>query len=266
MTKSHNQSFFGSNCAIFVQSTSYNDPFLFLRFIKRKANGSWEKPSLKEGKIVKISLEEIVMMLHLLKREIPSWSTVHRFKNESTSISMSWKDKNSNILWVNVRTQKEIYSKMLSFAQTEIFKLLLKHILKEKIKYSTASSKTENGFNPTKTGSMESKNKTTNINNQNKANFIRKGSKSTTTTTTTTEKNFNNKKATITKTLKNNLKQVKGVLKFETKRAILISFPSGDETWIPKSTIKSRYDSTNKIEVQVFFVDAWVLEKNQIAA
>ncbi len=43
MTDNHNQSFFGQSTAMFVQSSSKNEPFIFMKFIKKKGDGSWER-------------------------------------------------------------------------------------------------------------------------------------------------------------------------------------------------------------------------------
>jgi len=69
MTDKHNQSFFGQSTGMFIQSSSKNEPFIFLQFIKKKGDGSWEKPSLREGKRVKCGLEEIIMILNVLKNQ-----------------------------------------------------------------------------------------------------------------------------------------------------------------------------------------------------
>ena len=57
--------------------------------------------------------------------------------------------------------------------------------------------------------------------------------------------------------------KIKGKLIAETEKAIRIQFTSGQEQWIPKSTIKSVFESeANKL--QEFLIDTWVLEKNKI--
>ena len=49
--------FFGQFTGIFIQSSSKNEPLIFLQFIKKKGDGTWEKLSTREGKTVKFSLE-----------------------------------------------------------------------------------------------------------------------------------------------------------------------------------------------------------------
>lgn len=65
----------------------------------------------------------------------------------------------------------------------------------------------------------------------------------------------------------NNIPQtkIKGNLIAETEKAIRIQFNSGQEYWIPKSTIKSVFEH-EKIIMQEFLIDTWVLEKNKILA
>jgi hypothetical protein len=60
MTNSHNYSFFGQKSALFIKSSSKNEPYIFFQCIKSKNDGSWEKPSQGEGKIIKLSLEEMI--------------------------------------------------------------------------------------------------------------------------------------------------------------------------------------------------------------
>jgi len=81
---------------------------------------------------------------------------------------------------------------------------------------------------------------------------------------TTQDLNINNTKATVTKKLKKELKEIECTILYETEKALRLKFPSGEESWVPKSTIKSRYDSGNK-EAQSIFIDSWILQKNQIA-
>ncbi len=57
--------------------------------------------------------------------------------------------------------------------------------------------------------------------------------------------------------------ELEGMIVAETERALLIKFKSGKQTWIPKSTIQSKFTSDKTI-VQAFVIDTWVLEKNNI--
>lgn len=127
------KSFFGKSSAITIKSSSREDPHIFFQCIKKKKTGTWQKPSKGEGKIIKCSLEELIMILQVLRKHSTSWSSFHSFNGTKTSISFAW-DKNGNeTLWININK----YSKSLSFLQVEIFKLLLEHLLEEKIEYAT---------------------------------------------------------------------------------------------------------------------------------
>ncbi|MFX1574328.1 MAG: hypothetical protein ACFFB0_16430 [Promethearchaeota archaeon] len=134
MVDAHNQVFFGKNTGLFIQTSSKTEPYMFLRCIKSKADGSWEKPSKNEGKTIKIDLEEIVMILQVLTRKSESWKTVHIFKDNKTSISFQW---NQDTLWVNIGE----YGKKLLYPQVEICRLLFQHILNEKIEFATVQAR-----------------------------------------------------------------------------------------------------------------------------
>ncbi len=137
MVNSHSKSFFGQNTGIIVSSSSSSDPFTFMHCFKKKPDGIWEKPSSKEGKSIKFSLEELVLILRVLNRQVLNWQSQHNYKDNTTSISFNWEDKEKQILWINIGK----YSKRLDLAQTEILRLLLSHFLQEKIIHSTLQKK-----------------------------------------------------------------------------------------------------------------------------
>ena len=58
--------------------------------------------------------------------------------------------------------------------------------------------------------------------------------------------------------------KIKGKIIAETEKAVRIQFNSGQESWIPKSTIKSPFIHEQNRE-QEFTIDTWVLEKNNIS-
>ena len=88
-----------------------------------------------EGKTVKCSLEEIIMILEVLNKNIKSWSTVHVFfKADKTLISVNWEGENK--IWFIVGD----YPEMLNFAQIKVLKLLMNHIFEEKIEFATVSN------------------------------------------------------------------------------------------------------------------------------
>ena len=237
MTDSHSQSFFGQATGLTIQSSSKNEPHIFVKCIKKKPNGSWEKPSNGEGKTIKISLEEMVMILKVLKEKLPSWTTFHNFNDSKTQISFKWENDKRNTLWINIGE----YPKMLGVPQIEIFKLLLKHLIKEKIEHAPVLnlSKLQDNrerFGNTKKDVVKIRPEKINIhsNTENAANT--------------------NKKEAV---------EIKGSINGETDKALLLNFETGQELWVPKSTIHSQFDNA-KGENQAFLIDNWILKKNKI--
>ncbi|MFX0081479.1 MAG: hypothetical protein ACFE94_06985 [Candidatus Hodarchaeota archaeon] len=231
MVDVHSQSFFGQSTGMFIQSSSKSESFIFMKFIKKKNNGTWEKLSNGEGKTIKCGLEEIVMILEVLKKKSNSWSTVHSFKDEKTQISLNWEGDNK--LWFNVGD----YPKMLIFTQIEILRLLLTHILEEKIEFSTVPdiSKSFVTNNPKKDNSI-----------------VEQNNKKDDGLTVHEEMNLGAK-----------IRQLKGKILGETEKALRVAINNGSDIWIPKSTIKSQYNPEINIK-QTFLIDSWFLEKNNL--
>jgi len=234
MSDQHLQSFFGQNTGLILNSTSKSNPYLFIRCIKRKNDGIWEKPSKGEGKVIKCSLEEIIMILNVLNRNSINWQSYHTYKDKKTAISFGWEDENTKTLWINIGK----YSKMLTFAQAEIFRLLLTHILDEKITFATVSQ--SDNLNFTSEKPLEEISNPIPIQNDS---FI-------------SESTSNNK-------LYNDMSNVDGIISGESEKALLINFNSGKEIWIPKSTIHCQY-VPKKALTQKFLIDNWVLKRNKI--
>ena len=234
MVEKHSQSFFGQSTGLTLLSSSKSDSFIFFKCIKKKPDGSWEKPSLGEGKTIKCNLDEIVMILDVLQRNSDSWSSYHNFNDVKTQISFKWEDGVKKKLLIYIGN----YSKMLNFAQTEIFRLLLEHILQEKIEYATIVN-----INPRKASK-----------NNPKDNGQRNHVKNPTELYVVQESVELNE---------NEVSQIKGVIEGETEKALLIQFNSDKEIWIPKSVIRNDYNSSNDIS-QNFMIDNWILKKNNI--
>jgi hypothetical protein len=217
---------------MFIQSSSKSESFIYLTFIKKKENGSWEKLSTGEGKTVKCSLEEMVMILEVLKKNQKSWSTVHNFKQEKTSISVNWEGESK--IWFNVGE----YPKMLTFAQIEILKLLLRHILKEKIEHSTVpdSSKSIKSIIPKKDFNVKASGPRVEEDGL------------------TIHEEMN---------LGDNVSKFEGEIVGETEKALRLKTIYGDDIWFPKSTIKSQFNA-EIVGKQTFLIDTWILEKNSL--
>lgn len=234
MVDKHSQSFFGQSTGLTLLSSSKSDSFIFFKCIKKKPDGSWEKPSLGEGKTIKCNLDEIVMILDVLQRNSDSWSSYHSFNDVKTQISFKWEDGAKKKLLIYIGN----YSKMLNFSQTTVFRLLLAHILEEKIEFATIS-KMPSG----KTVVSSSK-----VNEQ--------------------RNQFNDATAlpVVKESIEHNeneVSQINGVIEGETEKALLIQFSNDKEIWIPKSVIRSNYDSSNDIS-QNFMIDNWILKKNNV--
>jgi hypothetical protein len=237
MADSHSISFFGQNTGIIVSSSSSSDPFMFIHCFKKKPNGIWEKPSSNEGKAIKLSLEEIVMLLRVLNRETHKWQCQHTFKDKETSVSFNWEDINQKILWINVGN----YSKRLNLAQSEILRLLLTHLLDEKIVNSTFQKKIN----------------TDGTKRRNLKNLIQLD-----------DSNIQVHDQSIFHEL-NKLKDnpidtsnLYGTFVGETEKAVLIDFTNNEE-WIPKSAINNQYLPQKNVK-QKFLINNWILKKLEL--
>lgn len=215
MVNNHTKTFFGEKTALTVQSISKEDLFIFIKIFKKKKEGLWEKPSLGEGRIIKCSLEEIVSILQVIRYKTNEWSNYRIFKNKKTQFSFQW------VLNNQLEIKIEDYSIRLKFEQKEILKMLLEHLLEEKIIYATVTNEIIDRTPLAKNNEAKSKSE-----DENKA-------------------------------------EIKGLFKGETDKAILVKFKGGQEVWIPKSAIHSKY-ITKIGKDQLYTIENWILEKNKI--
>lgn len=229
MVDRHSQSFFGQSTGLTVVSSSKAESHIFLKCIKKKPDGTWEKPSLGEGKTIKCNLDEIIMILEVLNKNRDSWSSFHNFNDVKTQISFKWEDQKKQKLLVYIGN----YSKMLNFAQTEIFRRLIKHLIEEKIEFATVLN-----LAPLKKPIVQ---KANNLQNSNELPSVQES---------------------VVKS-ENEVSNIKGIIEGETEKALLIQFGEDKEVWIPKSLIRSNYNSVNDIS-QNFIIDNWILKKNSI--
>ncbi len=132
MADKHNQSFFGQKVGIIIKTNKKDEPYIFFHCIRKNENGEWEKPSFKEGKIVKFSIDEIIELIFVLSQKKSEWNTIHTFNDENTKITIK-RDEESQTFWVIIGN----YSRYLKFPQSEFLRRLLEHILQEKIEYAT---------------------------------------------------------------------------------------------------------------------------------
>ncbi|MFX1361756.1 MAG: hypothetical protein ACFE8T_15605 [Promethearchaeota archaeon] len=229
MVDKHSQSFFGQSTGLTLLSSSRSDPYLYFKCIQKKQNGSWEKPSAGEGKTIKCSLDELIMILQVLKKNEKAWSSFHNFNDSKTQISFKWDEKNDKRLLIRIGK----YSKILNYSQIELLRLLLKHILKEKIEYATTSNFTGSKKIPST------------YDNQ---------------VITSKSKGVPNGKSEVNE---GKTSQIEGSIKNSTERALLLNFNNDTEIWIPKSTIKSNYNIEDDSS-QIFLIEEWILKKNNL--
>ncbi|TFG03501.1 MAG: hypothetical protein EU542_02145 [Promethearchaeota archaeon] len=231
MSDSHTISFFGQNTGIIIKSTSKFKSYIFIQCLKKNLKGKWEKPTANEGRTLRFTLEEMVMILQVLSRQALNWKSYHLYKEKKTSVSFSWEDEETKYLWINIAD----YSKVLNYAQVEIFRLLLIHLIEEKVVYSTTYIK--NKFKD-KTNEKQIEN----YGFEENKNLIYE------------EKN---------KLLKN-ISRIRAILTNETEKAILLQFEANKTYWIPKSSIHNQYLPRKNFH-QYFLIDNWVLKKNKIS-
>lgn len=250
MADVHSKSFFGQKTGIIIKSPSKEEDYFFMTCIRKKADGSWEKPSQGEGKTIKFSLEEMVMILQLLSKESKSWTTLHSFKEEKTSISFKWDDTKEGQLYINLGD----YKKALHTPQIVIFRMLMKHMLAEKIEYATGPKQSEY------TESLiKNPNKTENIATLVVSEQIIEGrAESDSPKIKMNSKMVNKKNKSSNKTTK-----LQGKITGTSEKALLLMFGNNTEVWIPRSSVHSNYDATNQ-DLQEFTIENWILEKNNI--
>lgn len=260
MANDHSYAFFGSTSALTFRSSSAEEPFVFLKCIKKKQDGSWEKPSKGEGKTIRFNLEELAMMLLVLKGGLESWEIVHKYKETNTKISFEWQQtKEQRTVWVKIGD----CSKLLSTSQIEIFRLLIKHILKEKIAQATSSTKpndkreiaediertTVPDLEETITD-LETNDQVDNL-SQNHFEEQIAPEKSAVESEQKSPKGKNKETTAIT-----------GTIKGETEKALNITFASGKDIWVPKSVIHSELQINKNIK-QLLEIEKWFLDKNK---
>ncbi len=226
MGNHHNKSFFGADTAILFDSGQLSSPAIFLTFIKKKKDGSWEKPSQKEGRAVKFSLVDIAFMLQVLRGDKIAWKTVHSYEKREISILLEQDSENRE----NVKVKAGNYLKVLNYGEVKVFKTLLEHTFQEKVIASTEVVKRE------------------------EATELKKE-----TIVTATEV----APELVIKPMLVETAILTGVIKGETEKALLIDFKGKKEIWVPKSAIVSNYDSKST-NFQEFEIDTWILRKNNL--
>jgi hypothetical protein len=231
MVDFHIKTFFGQNSALTINSPSKISPYIFMSCFNRTKDGSWEE----EKKTVKLSIEEIICILEVLKRNSANWRGYHVFKDYNTEIYVGWESEAREVLKISLGE----YKKKLRFPNTNFLTLLLEHLLKEKIEYATS------GTFETKGEKVEERGYgvfTEHITARDGLQVVE-----------TTEYGLDKEVIEI---------HVK--IKIESPKALLITFDTGNEFWIPKSTIHNDYNVNDKESYQRLIVDKWIIEKNII--
>jgi len=238
MTDYHTKTFYGQQSSITLTSPSKSEPYVFLSCINRKEDGTWEKTSEGEGKTVKITIEEIICILEVLRKKSANWRGFHIFKERKTEIYVGWEKESREVIQIKIGE----YIKKIRFPNLNFFTLMLSHILGEKIEFATS-------------GKSDKKSDDRNIHGEGEYGVFsehiiaRDGLQ----VVETTE--FGVSIDTI---------EIKAKVKVESPKALLITLESDKEFWIPKSTIHSKYDVENKKKWQIFIVDKWIIDKQRI--
>jgi hypothetical protein len=239
MADFHTKTFYGQKTSVRVTSPSKQVPYIFLSCINRKKNGTWEKPSEKEGKTVRLSIEEIICILEVLNRRSANWRGYHVFKDRKTEIYVGWEDESRQVLQIKIGD----YRKKLRFPNLNFLTLMLTHILSEKIEFATSGT-----FETSTKEDIEVEKEdeyglfSEHITARDGLHIVE-----------TTE--FSASRDTV---------DIKAKIKVESPKALLITLESGEEFWIPKSTVHSEYDVNDKEKIQKFNVDKWIIEKYKI--
>lgn len=238
MADFHTKTFYGQKTSLLISSPAKIVPYIFLSCINRKEDGTWEKTAKGEGKTVKLSIEEIICILEVLNRRSANWRGYHVFKERKTEIYAGWEDEKRLVLLIKIGE----YMKKLRFPNLNFFTLLLEHLLSEKIEFATS-------------GTFESKTKgKEEVDDEEEYGVFAEHitARDGLHIVETTE--YNTSIDTI---------EIKAKIKVESPKALMIILNSGEEFWIPKSTIHSSYDINNKEELQKLVVDNWIIEKNK---
>ena len=210
MPNIHLKRFHGQNVDLIVESKSKFDNFVYFHFTNMILEES-------NNLVIKYSLEELAMILCILRKEIFIWKS---YRDENLEVTFVWEDKNALVLWIHAGN----YSKALYVGQIEVLKLLIMHIVNEKVIYATSKNKL----------------------NTDKFSKVPK-----------------NRDKYLEFALVETINRIEGKVINQTNKAVLIRFKDKMEAWIPKSTIHSRF-STKISSSQSFMIENWVLKKNNL--
>jgi len=180
-------------------------------------------------------LEEIICIQEVLNRRSQNWRGYHVFKDEKTEIFVGWNSEAREVLKFTIGN----YKKKLKFPNTNFLTKLLGHILDEKIEFAT-------------TGTFEPKIKKEKMKDANYSVFSEQ----------ITAKNGLQVVETTEFELSKDRIEINVKIKVESPKALLITLDTGNEFWIPKSTVHNEYDVNDKENFQQLIVDRWIIDKN----
>jgi len=126
----HRKAFFGASTALIIECKNTED-VCFLTFIKKKADGTWEKTT--EGRVTAFSWSEMLGILKLLYKEINEFKAYHKPKSgDGYSIQAYW-DKNSFL--IGVPGYLKAFTENLEKGRFEVtnFTTFWEHLTNEKI-------------------------------------------------------------------------------------------------------------------------------------
>ncbi len=240
MADFHTKTFYGQKTSIIITSPAKMVPFIFLSCINRKENGKWEATTKGEGKTVKLSIEEIICILEVLNRRSANWRGYHVFKDRKTEIYVGWNDESRQLLQIRIGE----YTKKLRFPNLNFMTLMLDHILDEKIKFATSGKKKKKA-------------------KKEKEEIDEEGEYSLFSEHITARDGLQIVETTEYGVFIDTV-EIQAKIKVESQKALLITTNSGEEFWIPKSTVHNDYDVREKKKSQNLLVDKWIIEKQKI--
>jgi len=237
MADFHTKTFYGQKSSIIITSPAKMVPYIFLSCIDRKDNGKWETTTKGEGKTVKISIEEIICILEVLYRRSANWRGYHIFKDRKTEIYVGWEDESRQILQIRIGE----YLKKLRFPNLNFMTLLLDHLLSEKIEFATSG-----------TFSVKEKEE---VDEEDEYGLFSEH---------ITALDGLHIVETTEYAVSIDTVEIQAKVRVESPKALLIALDSGEEFWIPKSTVHNDYDVREKKKSQNLLVDKWIIEKQKI--
>jgi len=137
MTDSHSYSFFSESNAVILVTRDYNDE-VHLNFIRKKADGNWEK--FDEGLHLELKVNEICKILDFLDSKTKLLTITHKHPKSTTikevQLSKS-KKKDDQILNITGKIisspESQPYSNDLMNEDIRLFRKILEHLEVEKI-------------------------------------------------------------------------------------------------------------------------------------